>query len=50
MCLVAAGVPTVVLTTIIQTFEGKTPWAFVLALYIAIFKVGVLLMRPWTFR
>lgn len=50
VCLLAAGMPTVVLTSIVQALEGKTAPAFVPALYIGIFTVGVLLVRPWTFR
>lgn len=49
-CLIGAGMPTVVLTSIVPAIEGKTAPAFAPALYIGVFTVGVLLVRPWTFR
>lgn len=49
-CLMAAAMPTVVVTSIIQVVEGKTAPAFVPALYIGLFTIMVLIVRPWSDR
>lgn len=49
-CLLAAVMPTAVVSTIVQTL-GERPWpVFVPALYIGLFTLMVLVVRPWTLR
>jgi hypothetical protein len=49
-CLIGAVMPTVVIASIAQAVD-RTAWpAFVPLLYIGVFTVAVLLVRPWTFR
>ncbi|PVM83401.1 hypothetical protein [Caulobacter endophyticus] len=49
VCLLGAVMPTSVLATIVDWIEGQTAPAFVPALYIGVFTIAVLLMRPWRF-
>ncbi|AZS21710.1 MULTISPECIES: hypothetical protein [unclassified Caulobacter] len=50
VCLVGAVMPTVVLTSLVQMIEGKTePW-FLPGLFIGLFTLAVLAIRPWTMR
>ena len=49
-CLLGSVMPTAVLTTIVQWVEGQTAPAFVPALYIGVFTIAVLILRPWSVR
>lgn len=49
-CLLAAVAPTAVLASIVQKIEGQTAPAFVPALFIGLFTLMVLAVRPWTLR
>lgn len=49
-CLLGAVMPTAVLTSLIHMIEGQTaPW-FAPGLFIGLFTLMVLVMRPWTLR
>lgn len=49
-CLVAAVVPTAMVTALVRVFE-PAPWSpFAPLLYVALFTLMVLAVRPWTFR
>jgi len=49
-CLLAAVMPTAVLATIAQTWDAAISPLFVPALYIGIFTLMVLIIRPWSLR
>ena len=49
-CLLAVVMPTAVLASLVQMIEPNTaPW-FVPGLYIGLFTLMVLAVRPWTMR
>lgn len=49
-CVLGSVTPTAVLTTVAQWVEGQSAPAFVPALYIGVFTIAVLIVRPWTVR
>ncbi len=49
-CLLAAVMPTAVLTTLIQALEASVSPLFVPLLYVGVFTIMVLIARPWTLR
>lgn len=49
-CLLAAVLPTAVLASLVQRIEGQTNPVFVPALFIGLFTLMVLAVRPWTLR
>lgn len=49
-CLIGSVMPTAVLITIAQWGDGQTAPVFMPALYIGVFTIAVLLLRPWQFR
>lgn len=49
-CVLAAVIPTAILASLVQRIEGKTePW-FVPGLFIGLFSLMVLALRPWSLR
>lgn len=49
-CVLAAVMPTAILASLVQRIEGKTePW-FVPGLFIGLFSLMVLALRPWSLR
>ncbi|WP_395443861.1 hypothetical protein [Caulobacter sp. UC70_42] len=49
-CVLGSVMPTAMLTSVIQMIDGKIePW-FGPGLFIALFTLAVLAMRPWTLR
>lgn len=49
-CLVAPAMPAMVLVGLAQWLDGQIWPLFPLVLYIGLFTVMVLLIRPWTVR
>ncbi|WP_297515886.1 hypothetical protein [uncultured Caulobacter sp.] len=49
-CLLAAVMPTAVLSTVVQAFERSMCPAFTPLLFIGLFTMLVLIVRPWTMR
>lgn len=49
-CLLGSVTPTAMLTAVVEMIDGKTAPVFAPALFVGIFMIAVLLMRPWTFR
>ncbi|MBO9546990.1 hypothetical protein [Caulobacter sp.] len=49
-CLLTAVMPTLVLTTIVQHLEAALSPMFAPALFVGLFTVMVLIVRPWTMR
>jgi hypothetical protein len=49
-CVLASVMPTAVLASIVQMIEGQTAPIFVPALFIGLFTLMVLTIRPWTMR
>ena len=49
-CIAAAVMPTAILLAVVQAFEGQSePW-FAPGLFIGVFTLMVLAVRPWTWR
>ena len=49
-CVLAAVMPTAILASLVQRIEGKAePW-FVPGLFIGLFSLMVLALRPWSLR
>ncbi|MCY1646647.1 hypothetical protein OVA11_06030 [Caulobacter sp. SL161] len=44
------GYATAVLTSVVQAFEGKASPVFIPALFISLFTLMVLIVRPWTIQ
>jgi hypothetical protein len=49
-CLLAAVMPTAVLSTVVQALERSMFPAFTPLLFIGLFTMLVLIVRPWTMR
>lgn len=49
-CLLAAVMPTAVLASIAQSLDRAVWPAFIPLLYVGVFTVFVLLVRPWALR
>jgi len=49
-CLLAAVMPTAVLSTVVQALERSAFPAFTPLLFIGLFTMLVLIVRPWTMR
>lgn len=48
-CLAGAVMPTLLLASIAAAFEKTSP-AFIPALFIGLFTLAVIVIRPWTIR
>lgn len=49
-CLLAAVMPTAVLSTVVQSLERSVLPAFTPLLFIGLFTMLVVIVRPWTMR